>query len=258
VTDQSNAGHQAAHCAQVREEAAVALLVHSDPSPEVLAHLDACPPCRDEYLDLAALPPLLDAARSVAGGPPAPTTLPSVHLLDRLLRQVARRRRRRHMITALATAAAVVAIALPTVRWIDRDDAGVGSALPGHPLTTSTSTSSRSSSESSFGPGGGVASFAGSGSDPDSGARADVAVRAMGKASELSVSVHGIPAGGHCRLVVHDDAGHSLQAGVWVVEATYDEPYYERVELAPESISRVELVDDQTGRRIVDVPIHQV
>ena len=114
--EHGDSGHQMAGCAQIREEAAVALLVHGGPAPDVLAHLGACPPCRQEYLELAALPPLLDAARGTPRGtPPAGMTLPSVHLLDRLLSEVARRRRRRHLFTALATAAAVVAIALSLI-----------------------------------------------------------------------------------------------------------------------------------------------
>jgi hypothetical protein len=242
------AGHQPAGCAQIREEAAVALLVRSNPSPELLAHLDACPPCRDEYLELAALPPLLDAARNVAGSIPAATTLPSVHLLDRLLSQVARRRRRRrrHLFIALATAAAVVAIAVPASRLMDRDD-GHGSALePGQSITISASTS--------------AGSFAGSGRNPLSGAGADVTIVPVGRASAVSVSVHGLPVGGRCRMVVLHDAGHALRADSWVIPAQHDPPrqYVERVEVAAASIERVELMDDLTGRRLVDVPIHRV
>ncbi|HEX2804953.1 MAG TPA: hypothetical protein VHN80_02115 [Kineosporiaceae bacterium] len=256
------------NCAQVREEAAVALLVHGDPPPEVLAHLEGCPPCRDEYLDLAALPPLLNAARTVAGSAPAPVALPSVHLLDRLLSEVARRRRRRHLITALATAAAVLAIIVPAARLFDRDDSGQRAASPPAPTVASSTspgtgpsssprTSSGSSSSSSSG--GAARSFAGSGIDPASGARADVTIAPVGEASAVTVSVRGIPVGGRCRIVVHDDIGRSLEAGTWVVDSRYDdEPYVERVEVAPAAIERVELLDDVTGRRIVDVPIHEV
>jgi hypothetical protein len=256
--EHGGSGHVMANCAQVREEAAVALLAHSEPAPAVLAHLGACPPCWDEYLELAALPPMLDAARQVAGGTAAPTGPPSVHLLDRLLSEVTRRRRRRHLVTALATAAAVVAIAVPAARLIDRDVDGSGTVpRPGPLIAAGSSSSSGTSPGSSMG-GGASGSFAGSGVDPASGARADVAIAPMGSASAVTVWVHGVPVGDPCRMVVHDDAGRSLEAGTWVVDAPSGESYIERVEVAPSSIERVELLDARTGRRILDVPIHQV
>jgi hypothetical protein len=234
-------------CAQVREEVAVALLVDGDPGPEVLTHLEGCPPCRDEYLELAALPALLAAAREAASGPLHVTPMPSVHLLERLLSEVARRRRPRHLLTAMATAAAVVAIVVPAARLIDRDNPGLQVANPAAAAAASGSRPSGSSD-----------SFAGSGSNPADGARVEVTIAAAGQGSAVSVSVYGIPDGGRCRLVVHDVSGHAVPVGWWVVDQRYgQQPYVEQVALSPASIAQVELVDDQTGRQIVDVPIHQ-
>jgi hypothetical protein len=256
VTDHSiphehgDCAHQGSSCAQLREEAAVALLVREAPGPQVLAHLESCPPCRDEYLELAALPALLDAAGDTATGTPVPPALPSTALLNRLLSQVARRRRRRNMVTAMATAAAVLAIAVPAARLIDQD----GPARTSQPSAASTPTGP-------YGPRspGSSASFAGSGSNPAVGARIDVSIDASGRGSAVSVSVHGVPDGGHCRLVVHQVTGQALPAGSWVIEQGYrDEPYVEQVAIAPASITQVELLDEGTGRRIVEASIHQV
>lgn len=249
-------------CAEAREQAAVALLTRTDPPPGVLAHLDACPPCRDEYLELADLPALLGAVGGVdagiGAGPGSPRSqvaaavaAASPHLLGRLMTEVARHRRRRRLVTAMATAAAVLAIAIPAARLLDQGDAEPGSTVAGAPVTSSAGTSS-GPSEGTFG-----GAFAGSGTDPVTGAGADISIDAQGAGSSVTVAVRGLPSGTHCRMLVHDASGHALPAGGWVIQPRYDEPYVELVQVAPASIRSVELQDDRTGRRIVDVPIRQ-
>jgi len=242
--EQPRPGHSSSVCTDARLDAAVALLSHREPSAAVMEHLQACPPCYLEYLDLAVLPQLLDAGREATMHPPAPA---DTGLLDRMLREVGRRRRRRRIFTAMAAAAAVVAVAVPVARL----------TAPGGSDPVSAP---RSSSAAPSSPGGGPAApLSASHTDPGTGAGMQVTVEAHGTGSLLTVSVSGVKAGDMCRLMVHDDAGAVVLAGRWTVSARYDSsPYMEDVQIRPEHVRRIELLDDRTGRRLVEVPFGRV
>ena len=62
--------HDHTVCLRAKEEAAVALLQRRAPSAETLTHLEVCPPCRDEFTELADLPGLLGLARESLGSDP--------------------------------------------------------------------------------------------------------------------------------------------------------------------------------------------
>jgi hypothetical protein len=249
------AGHPDPACLQAREDAAVALLSRREQDPAVLTHLRGCPPCHQEYLELAALSDLLEAAR---GGPPVPAPPPGTLLLDRLLLQVGQRRRRRRMATAMAAAAAVVAVALPLARLAaDRD--APGPARAGGASLSASPSSATPYTDAPWGSAGGGPVYAeGSGSDSGTGAGVDVSVAGRGSGSTLLVAVRGVPTGQHCRLIVHDAAGHAVPAGGWTVSGQYGAPYTETVQVAPSAVRQVELVDDRTGRRLVEVAVRRV
>jgi len=248
VSDHPNARHDPALCTAARERAAVALLGRREPAPDVLAHLEQCPPCHEEYLGLAELAPLLDAAREArpadgtdpsrpgerapsgtAAGPADGATAGSPLLLERLMAHVRRRRRRRRTALVLA-AVAVAAAAVPVVRVVTADEPALAPA-PSRIIALGDVTSS------------------------DGRARAQVWVRAWEEGSAVTVVVDGGPDGHHCRIVVHDSRGAATEAGVWTMHAPRS-AYTEEVTTTPGDIRRVELVDDGTGDRIADVPVH--
>jgi hypothetical protein len=239
VTD----AHDPATCLQAREEAAVSLLSNRLPSPAVRTHLEACPPCHEEYLELAALPPLLDGARDLRRT--APETPPSPLLLERLLAHVSRRRRRRRIAGgfALLAAAATVLAVVPLVS--DRDGAP--------PRTGAAATTSATAPAP---PTAGAVVALGSG-QADSGASAQVSVRTHGRGrSTLSVVVRGVRTGTPCRMMVYDRAGAMTDGGVWTVAAA-EARYTEDVEIGWRNIERVELWDDGTGQEILDLPVRE-
>ena len=238
--DRKDDGYDHDGCLRAREEAAVNLLGHEEPSPTVRAHLAACPPCHDEYRELAALAPLLESGREQHRTPPGPG--PDPRILERLLVEVGRRRRRRRTLVGAALAAAVLAAVLPLVpRLHDR-------------APTGPTAGARASVAPSAVLGEAVA--VGSGVSGTGGARAQVWVRPHGSGgSEVTVSVHGVPVGHHCRMVVLDTSGAASDGGTWAVERP-DSSYTEEVAAEPGRIARIELVDDGTGAPLIDVPVH--
>jgi hypothetical protein len=94
--------------------------------------------------------------------------------------------------------------------------------------------------------------------DPASGADARVAVRADGVGSAVSVSVRGWPSAGPCRMVVHDTSGGAQEVGIFPVAPQDESTYVEDVDLPPARIERIELVDDRTGRAMIDVQVRSV
>jgi hypothetical protein len=210
----------------------VALLQRRQASPETSAHLHACPPCRDELAQLAVLPGLLQTAHeTLRRDPPA---RPGPQLLDRLLVEVDRRRRRRRWSVGLLAVAAAAAVVVAVVL-------GTRSG----PLGTSPSGSGR------------AVVAAGSASDPATGAHAVITLRAEGTGSEVSVAVSRWPGGPLCRLVVHEKGGAAHEVGTWSAEGD-GTTYVEDVDLPPATITRIELVDDRTGRAMLDVKIKRV
>jgi hypothetical protein len=55
-------------------------------------------------------------------------------------------------------------------------------------------------------------------------------------------------------MIVHDAAGAATNVGVWTVGSA-DSDYVEDVALQPLLIRRVDLIDDVTGRAIVEIPV---
>jgi hypothetical protein len=243
-------------CLLAREEAAVALLTRRRPADAVLDHLQACPPCHQEYQALAALPDLLDAARPMHRADPPPP--PDPHLLDRLLVQVARHRRRRRTLTGLALVAAAAAVIVPVIRfgWSGGSSPGAAPA----PAPTSTATSTPGRGDTTPVPAGvvavGVATAAGTGVSARVEVRTDQDLGAPG--SVLTVSVRGLPPGQGCRMLVHDTGGGVRDAGGWTADPGGAAQYTEEVPLRPSAVTRVVIVDDGTGRPILDVPVVQV
>jgi hypothetical protein len=234
--------HDHAACLQAREEAAVSLLSNRRPTPTLRAHLEACPPCHEEYLELAALPPLLEGARELRGV--APDVPPSPLLLERLLAHVDRRRRRRRVTGGLVLlGAAVVLAAIPLAHRTGGTDPA--------PPTAAGSTAPTSPSHSSI-PGEVVAMGA---ARAASGASAEVWVRARGpEGSTVSVAVHGLQRGTPCRMMVYDRSGGYVDGGVWTVTSS-EASYTEEVDTQPTQIDRVELWDDGAGTQILRLPL---
>jgi hypothetical protein len=105
---------------------------------EYEAHLSTCPRCRAAVAELTGIPPLLaqldaEEVKALDDAQPDIPPLPA-HVLPSLLEQVrSRRRRSRWMLTTMAAAAAVLAVALFIAVW----PGGVGQESP--PQSTGTS-----------------------------------------------------------------------------------------------------------------------
>ena len=228
-------GHDTDACRRASQDAAVMLLRRQEPSAELLAHLAACPPCHDEFRALAALPPLLAHASPAPPGPP-----PDGLLLARLLGQVRARRRRR--ITLAVAAALVLLTAVPLARTLTAPPATTSAASPTSPTTDDDEV-----------PAGPVLA---EGTGTSGGASARVWVRALGGGSAVTVAVHGVRPGTHCRMVVLDSQGPVVDAGVWTVGEA-DPRYTEHVATPPGRVQGIELIDPGTGTRVVDVAVRR-
>ena len=240
-------GHDTDACRRASQDAAVMLLRRQEPSAELLAHLAACPPCHDEFRALAALPSLLAHASPAPPGPP-----PDGLLLARLLGQVRARRRRR--ITLAVAAALVLLTAVPLARTLTAPPATTSAESP-TPLASPASSASSASSATDDDevPAGPVLA---EGTGTSGGASARVWVRALGGGSAVTVAVHGVRPGTHCRMVVLDSQGPVVDAGVWTVGEA-DPRYTEHVATPPGRVQGIELIDPGTGTRVVDVAVRR-
>ncbi len=228
-------------CQEMRESAAVTLL-RGEPLPaDVLAHHARCAACRAEHERLAVLSPLLAATRD-ADVPPV--EVPDEALLRRLLAELARHRRRRRLLVVAVAAAAAVVLAVPIGAWFAGRTDGPGTAAP--------STSA---------PAEGVLVAAGTGQDSgsDAGARVEVLALGEGRGSTLIVAPWGIDGGTRCRIALVDSAGSEQTVDTWIVPDGYRTGWSSRTEvsIAPREITDVLLVDEATGRVIVNVPVEK-
>ena len=264
-------GHHQVLCTQARELAAVSLLSRQEPPPQVRAHLEACPPCLDEYRELAALPRLLAGARE--GGlestehpdhrPPPGGDL----LLGRLMGHVRRRRRRRRVTAGLAVltaAAAAVAVARlgGAAGWdLDGDRPAIAvSSGPAHPATPSGSGPAEGTTGGPGSDGGattGQVVAAGHASTADGHVQAQIWVSAQPGGSTVTLSVRSMDDGRPCRVLIRDVHGRATDIGSWTMHSP-SSGYTEDVAAVPSDIEQVELVDARTGRAIVDVAVRPV
>jgi hypothetical protein len=230
-------------CLLASQEAAVSLLCRTEPAPAVRAHLATCPSCNQEYRELAALIPMLAGARDAQSAEPPPA--PSPLLLDRLLAHVARRRRRRRAAVGVAlAAAAAAAIAIPLVDLSSGDDARRGPVAGSSPRSVGAAQPAPSE-------------IVALGAARAGTAMGQVWIRKDGSGSTVTVSVSGVTMGTRCRMIVHDASGRATDAGWWTLTQA-ESTYVEDVATPPAGIQRIELVDERTGGRVLEVTVRQV
>jgi hypothetical protein len=211
-------------CELVREAAAVALLTREPLGPEVRQHIAACPACYDEVAAMGELPSLLDEAAELAaagevGAPHA--------MLDRLLAAAAERRaerrRRVRRVAVLAAAAALVLVLLPVGIWSWSQHGGGGGIWHG----TATSAS---------------------------GVTAELQLQPADVGSNLAMSITGVPPGTMCTLVVHTADGGQQTAATWAASYVGTAHVTGTVAAAVPAVRVVDVVDQATGRVLVQVP----
>lgn len=233
-------GSSASGCAALREDAAVALL-RGEPLPDaVREHQALCPPCRDEFVRLAALPALLDVMRDETV-PHA--EVPDEALLRRTLDEMRHRRQHRRRLTVLVAAAAALLLAVPAgvlvVRELTETYEGREVVQPGDVLVAE-----------------------GTAQDAASPVGADVHVLAHGegRGSILVVAPWGLTSGTTCRIELVDSGGWTHPVQTWVVPAGYKRGWKARVPVtvAPKEVADVKLVDDATGAVLLTVPVRSV
>lgn len=217
------------NCEDVRESAAVALLMRTPVEPEVSAHLEACAECRDELAGFAPLPELLatlDAA-DLASAEPAGSAL-----LDRLLAAAETERRRRRVGVLAAAAAAVLLVVVPLGIWGATELRGE----PGQTVVQPTAPSAidRTASDSTTGVTG----------------RAQVWKTAWG--SDLAVSISGVASGTRCTVVVVTKDGQTQTAATWQASYTGTAKVRGNVAAPIASIVRIDIVDD-TGKVLLRI-----
>jgi hypothetical protein len=238
-------------CQTLREDVAVALLTRQ-PVPEGLReHAQLCPPCADELAEIASLRSLLATVRD---GSLTQVEQPSGLMLPRLMGEVARRRRRVRWATA-AAAAAVVAVAVPVAFTIGRSDGQTTGALARPSASASAPAASTSEDdETDEAP----AFSKGESSDPVTGARAEVSVQNADWGSRIEVEVYGVPGGTQCRMVVIDRNGIKVESGSWTIPPggyAAGQTFPETVMTPPEDVRAVEIIDNQTERVMLHVPV---
>jgi len=211
-------------CESIRESAAVSLLTREPLDREVRAHVVDCPGCQEEVARLAELPPLLDEAEDAVS---AADSAPPPALLERLLAAAAEQRRARRRgvrATLLAAAAALLLVLIPVGAWslAHRDTV--------------------------------VPSFHGSATDAASGVTAAVDLRPAEGGSTLALSISGVPAGTLCTVVVQTDHGGRQTAATWSVGYRGTAHVTGTVAASVTDVRTVDVVDEGTGRVLVEVP----
>jgi len=219
-------------CESVREDAAVAVLTRKPLTDEAQAHLAGCPSCQAELADLAVLPPLLASAATnieqLEAGRPGDA------LLERLLAAASDERRdRRRMSRIVAVAAAVLLVLVPAGAWGWSHLRGSVAVVAAHSVDTSAS-------------------------DPATGVSARVQLAPARWGSTLTMSVKGVREGTRCTLVVVTSSGARQTAATWQADSSYVGPAVVSGTVAADvtSIARVDVVDDQSGRVLLHVPVN--
>jgi hypothetical protein len=211
-------------CESVRESAAVALLTREPLGPEEAEHLAGCDLCRAQVDVLAPLPGLLASApadlEDLLTAPP-----PGDALLERLLAAVRRRRARRRRALVLSAAAAVVAlVVVPLGVWLS-----VGRGAPAAIDTTVTNSAT--------------------------GVTGHVQLAAGDWGTTLTMDVSGVDRGTLCTIAVVTDTGGKQVAATWEAK-DYGTAQVRGTVAAPlTQIARVDVVDDASGRVLVEVPV---
>lgn len=210
---------------------------------EMAAHIESCPTCRRELVELESVRDLLAdlPPEAMLDGPPEDGDL----LLQRTLRQVRAETRsysRRRPLLAAAAAVAAIAllgagilvgqrIAAPVVQPTVASTPSASTPVPGTRTATST--------------------------DPTTGATLDVTVIPAAGWVRVSVRAGGIPAGEECRLVVVAKDRTREPAGTWRVSPAGERdgtPLAGFALVDPAQVAAVE-VENLDGRLFVRTPI---
>jgi hypothetical protein len=210
---------------------------------EMAAHIEGCPICRRELVELESVRDLLDdlPPEAMLDGPPEDGEL----MLQRTLWQVraeARSYQRRRPLLAVAAAVAAIAllgagilvgqrISAPVVQPPIAPTPSVSTPVPGTRSATAT--------------------------DPATGATLAVTVTPAAGWVRLAANVKGVPAGEECRLVVVARDGTRREAGSWLVSEAGERdgtPLPGFALIAPDQVDAVE-VENLDGRLFVRAPI---
>ncbi len=216
-------------CEEVRESAAVALLMRTEQDADVTEHLAGCDLCRAELARLAPLPGLLGMleADDLAAADPAGT-----QLLDRLLAAATRERHRLRTRVLAVAAAFILVLAVPLAVLVAKS---LGGSTPTQVPV--------------------AAAFAWHATDPATGVSGQAEGFRSSWGSNLDVSIAGVPAGTRCTVVVVTKDGQQQTAATWVASYSGTAHVKGTVAAAWKSIAHVDIVDD-TGKvllRISDV-----
>lgn len=187
---------------------------------ELAAHLEDCARCRAEVAEFAPLPGLLrrltpDEARTSAEPVPVGPLRGAVAVATR------RRRVRRWRLVAVAATVAVVG--------------GIGAAVV---------------VEQDTGPAGETISA----TDPGTGVHASAILRQTASGTKIALTMQGVRAGEHCRLVTIARDGRRQVSGSW--RAAYDGDVVVDVatDLEPSQLARLQ-VTTLAGRPLVEIPV---
>lgn len=206
-------------CDDVRADAAAALLSSTPLDDEVQAHLDACPPCREEVAELVAVVGLLPLAG--IDGPEAVGRADELglrRLLATASGQAQRRRRRTWGVAAAAVTVAALAVAGGVVLG--------GTDSPATVVSTSAT-------------------------DPGTGVSGRVHVTPADSGSRLAFEVSGVAAGTTCRLVVVDTGGRRHAVSTWTAEYDGEAAVTTSSTLPVSEVSAVQLVDVASGEPLL-------
>ncbi|HZA05737.1 MAG TPA: zf-HC2 domain-containing protein [Propionibacteriaceae bacterium] len=209
---------------------------------EMAAHIERCPICQRELVELESVRDLLDdlPPEAMLEGPPEDELL-----LQRTLWQVraeARSHSRRRPLLAVAAAVAAIAllgagilvgqrISAPVVQPTIAPTPSASTPVPGTRSATAT--------------------------DPTTGATLAVTVTPAAGWVRLAANVKGVPAGEECRLVVVARDGTRRDAGSWLVSEAGERdgtPLATFALVAPAQVEAVE-VENLDGRSFVRTPI---
>ncbi len=196
---------------------------------DVRQHLAACPECREEHDELAAVPALLALvskaeaeAVCAASAPAAPATGQCAPLVR--LRRHGRPRRGRRGRMAVAVAGAAVLAAVATTWTLSTGGGGHGA--PAH-----------------------VASA----TDNATGVGASVSVQPVAWGSRLTLDLHNAPPGSSCSLVTIGRHGERQVAASWTAKSRGNLTIPGATAMQPGDISRFD-VETFDGHRLVSVP----
>lgn len=276
------------------EEIRLALGAHAlgalepEEAEEIDTHLATCEECGAELLDLEGVAGFLG---KVSEADVALVASPPRQVLDRLLRDRARRHRRGRLLVAVAASAAVLVVG-GTV-WNVAQQQGPGETAASAPVADSplreNAPYAASDSARSDGNEASEASDASepaaeermarptpnpsrapsllktvegeefAGADEAAGYRATVSASPVSGGTNLLVRIAGIPVGTTCRLLVVGAAGERERTQSWTIDRkTYEDkavfPRETRIPMA--SIVRFEVVD-ATGKTLVRVPVRK-